>query len=99
MLDFFWTRKASWLASVVYILLGLVLIIFPDMSGTVFCWGLAAVTILYGLVHFVRYFRSRKEPKPRRFSVVLGVVMLAAGVFCAVAPKTVLSILPWARCV
>ena len=38
-------RTTSLWASVIYMALGLVLTFWPGMSGTVFCWGIAAALI------------------------------------------------------
>lgn len=48
-------RTTSLWASVLYMALGLVLTFWPGMSGTVFCWGIAAALILYAAHSFWYY--------------------------------------------
>lgn len=50
-------RTTSLWASVLYMALGLVLTFWPGMSGTVFCWGIAAALILYA-AHSFWYFKK-----------------------------------------
>ena len=41
MFGYFWSRNATLGMAALYLVLGIVLLLFPGMSGTVFCWGLA----------------------------------------------------------
>ena len=40
---------------------GILLLLFPGVSGTVFVWLLAAGSALYGLGHLFRYMKARKS--------------------------------------
>ena len=48
MFDFFWNRKATMWSSWVYIVIGLILVLFPGISGAIFCWGLGIAALVYG---------------------------------------------------
>ena len=52
-------RTTSLWASVIYMALGLVLTFWPGMSGTVFCWGIAAALILYAAHSFWYFIKAR----------------------------------------
>ena len=52
-------RTTSLWASVLYMALGLVLTFWPGMSGTVFCWGIAAALILYAAHSFWYFIKAR----------------------------------------
>ena len=54
-------RTTSLWASVLYMALGLVLTFWPGMSGTVFCWGIAAALILYAAHSF--WYLDRKSTR------------------------------------
>ena len=49
MLQFFWNRSASVWTAALYLLLGLLLLLFPAESGTLLVWVLCAITAAYGL--------------------------------------------------
>ena len=47
MFQFFWTRSASIWISILYMALGLPLLLFPGISGTIFVWALSAGAAVY----------------------------------------------------
>ena len=94
MFQFFWSRNASVWTAVLYILLGLLLAIFPGMSGTIFVWVLAAAAAVFGLVHLGRYLRGRKTNQAVGGSLLLGIIALLFALFCALRPHAILSFLP-----
>ena len=49
MFGYFWSRNATLGMAALYLALGVVLALFPGMSGTVFCWGLAAGAAIYAM--------------------------------------------------
>ena len=49
MFGYFWSRNATLGMAALYLVLGVVLTLFPGMSGTVFCWGLAAGAAIYAM--------------------------------------------------
>lgn len=96
MLQFFWTRTASIWIAVLYILLGLPLFLFPDASGKVFVWALAAGAAVYAISHLWRYFQSRKRGTPSGGDLFLTILPLAFALFSLTWPQAILSFLPLA---
>ena len=94
MFRFFWSRNASVWTAVLYILFGLLLAIFPGISGTIFVWVLAAASAIFGLMQLGRYLRGRKTGQASGGSLVLGVIALLFALFCALRPHAILSFLP-----
>ena len=74
---FFWTRAASVWIAVLYMVLGLLLLLFPDASGRFFIRALAAGAVLYGVVHLWRYGQSRRTAEDSPGDLFLGVLPLA----------------------
>lgn len=94
MFQFFWSRNASIWTAVLYILLGLLLAIFPDLSGTIFVWVLAAAVAVFGLIHLIRYLRARKTAQASGGMLFLAILALLFALFCALRPHAILSFLP-----
>ena len=66
-------RKLSFLlASILYLALGLVLLIWPGTATTVICYAFGAVLAIYGLVAIISFFVSRKGGFA--FELFLGIV-------------------------
>lgn len=87
-------RTTSLWASVIYMALGLVLTFWPGMSGTVFCWGIAAALILYAAHSFWYFIKARNLGFTASGTLVIGILCLAFGIFCFSRPYVVLSFLP-----
>ena len=76
MFEFFWRRNASvWLA-VLYIVLGLPLVIYPDLSGRIFCWCLAGGSVVYASSHLWRYVEGRQEGYPAVSDLALAIRLM-----------------------
>lgn len=87
-------RTTSLWAPVLYMALGLVLTFWPGMSGTVFCWGIAAALILYAAHSFWYFIKARNLGFTAGGTLVIGILCLAFGIFCFSRPYVVLSFLP-----
>lgn len=79
-------RTTSLWASVLYMALGLVLTFWPGMSGTVFCWGIAAALILYAAHSFWYFIKARNLGFTAGGTLVIGILCLAFGYFLLFPP-------------
>lgn len=94
MFQFFWVRSASiWLAAL-YMLFGILLVLFPGLSCTLFVWLLAAGAALCGIAHLFRYGRGRKAGQSLPGDLFLTVLTLAFSLFALLWPEIILSFLP-----
>jgi uncharacterized membrane protein HdeD (DUF308 family) len=82
------------LISVVFIVLGVLFLVFPDTSGKMVCYLLAALLCLLGLIRVVSYFSIRPETGEYRPDLTIGILLLAGGVFVFAKPGVILSVLP-----
>lgn len=82
------------LASVLYILLGIVLIIWPGFTGVLLCRLLGGGLLLYGLFALVGYLLQSRDANAFRLEFFFGVIAAALGLFFLLNPKVVLSLLP-----
>ena len=95
MREFFRAMKLNFLlVSILYVLLGLVLLIWPGVSVTVFCYAFGAVLLLYGLVTVLHFFLRDTRQAAMAFELFLGVVAAAVGLVFLLQPTVVASILP-----
>lgn len=82
------------LASILYLVLGLVLLIWPAASSLALCRLLGAALLLYGLFNLVGFFLRDSGMGAFRLELFLGVVATGVGIFFLVQPRLVLSFLP-----
>lgn len=95
MREFFHNMKISFvLASVLYIILGLILLIWPGVSATVFCYAFGGVLLAYGLVTVLSFFLRDSRQGVFAFELFLGIVAAALGLLFLLRPMIVASVLP-----
>lgn len=68
------------LSSAAYLILGVCLIGWPDLSVSLLCQGFGAVVLISGLVQVWRYLRREGNPFYAYLSLLYGVVAAAVGV-------------------
>lgn len=93
-LQFFWSRTASVWIALLYMLLGLPLLLFPGVSGSVFVWALAAGAAAYAVSHLWRYLQGRKTGQASGGDLFLTILPMAFAIFSISWPQAILSFLP-----
>lgn len=86
-------RNSLVITSVLYIVMGVILMVFPDTALSLSCTIIGAVTLIYGAVRVVSYFRDGGTYS-NRFDLFIGVVLAALGVFLLVCPQFIVSLIP-----
>ncbi len=94
MFDFFWNRKATIWSSAIYIVIGLILLFFPGISGRIFCWGLGIVALAYGAGRLVNWNRLKHAGYRANGEAALGAILVLVALVCFLRPVSVLSFLP-----
>lgn len=82
------------ISAVIYIVLGVMLLLNPDASLSLICTVIGISAVAYGALNILFYYVRRGDEDSSRFTLPMGIAFVAVGVFCLVAPKVVLSILP-----
>ena len=80
--------------SVIMILLGLVLVIWPKMSLSVLCYLIGAVLIIGGIVKLIGYFSRDLYRLAFQFDFAFGILSILLGLVFVVHPEHIISILP-----
>ena len=95
MREFFHTMKVSFLlAAILYVILGLVLLLWPGVSAVVFCYAFGGVLLAYGVVTVVSFFLRDSRQGSFVFELLLGIIAAALGLLFLLRPAIVATILP-----
>ena len=88
--------KKNWLfSSVLTILIGLILLLFPGPTLTGIGYAVGGIAIAMGVIRSVRYFRQdHTYPFLLQSDLVVGLLTIAFGIFMVSQPVTVMSQLP-----
>ena len=84
-------QKALTAGSITCIVVGLLLILWPDQARFVVCYALGAAALLYGAYCVIRYFSGGGESG--RFGVALGIACAVLGLFLLFKARVVVSVL------
>lgn len=79
--------------SICYLVLGIVLLVYPAFSQRMLCYALGAITVIYGVVHVVTYFARTDFEEIYRLDFATGVVMTIIGVYIIAQPAKVMTLL------
>ena len=79
------------LLPVAYIILGLILILWPSMSSSIFCWIVGIGSLVYGLFHLLNFWRAARGGGGGRGELAVGIILAVLGIFCLVSPPTILT--------
>ena len=95
MREFFHTMKVSFLlAAILYVILGLVLLLWPGVSAVVFCYAFGGVLLAYGVVTVVSFFLRDSRQGSFVFELLLGIIAAALGLLFLLRPSVVATVLP-----
>lgn len=88
-------REIKWsftLASVVYLVLGLVLLLAPNTSRKLLCTVVSAGVTIYGVLNILSYVLD-KGSSAYTLELLIGILALAFGIFSLINPGFLLNIL------
>lgn len=75
--------------SIALILLGILLILFPETSVNLLCRGIGIALCVWGVLRLMSYFKSAGTEILGSFGLVQGVTLLAFGVFFVMRPEII----------
>lgn len=87
-------RRDMVVSTIIYIIIGVILIIWPDKTAKIVNYIIAAAMAAGGIANIFRYLKMDLVRGAKSFSLSIGIVMLAAAVFLFVEPTVVVSIFP-----
>lgn len=73
---------------------GLVLIIFPEISALIMCWLLGAVSVAVGIVKIIGYFSSDPYRLAFQFDFAFGITAIILGVLIIIHPAKLTALIP-----
>ena len=89
-------KKSFCLLSVAYIVMGLVLVIWPDISVHTFCFVFGIGMIIFGGAHMLLYFTKDRFMNVMQPDLVIGVVCISTGCYILLKMEYMLEIIPFA---
>lgn len=87
-------KKSFILTAIVYIVAGIVLVIWPETTTKTICYSLGLVIIGFGLVHMWHYMKESPASKENNYELVWALLAVAFGIFSILKWQKIVSIIP-----
>ena len=91
-------REMKWsmlLSAALYMVLGLILVIFPATTARTICYMIAGIAIVIGLVNLVVYFTRNITRNYYRNDFVTGLLMVILGFFVIYQADLIIALVPF----
>lgn len=85
----------SLVSALILLIVGIVILIWPEQSNEVLAYTIAGIIALLGLFRTFLYFRRKESVSPFSFGgLTLGLTLTAIGAFLLLEPSVLIAILP-----
>lgn len=82
------------ISAILCIVLGIVLVAWPDLSMKIVCTAVGAVLLIGGGVRLAVYFTTRDGSVYTQMNLIAGIILAVVGVWILLQPDKVLAIIP-----
>lgn len=79
------------IASLAYLVLGFIMMLFPSSISNVLCYSLGIVLTIYGLFNIISFFTNKEMGL--YFELCVGVIATAFGIFTLFSPNIIVNII------
>lgn len=91
-------KKIKWnviISSVIYVIIGVLLIIWPEIMTKNICYVVGFFSIAIGIVNLIDYIRHDIVMNDYKYSLVIGLVFILVGIFIFTKVEMIMSIIPF----
>lgn len=82
------------ISAILCVVLGIVLVVWPDLSMKIVCIAVGAVLLIGGGVRLAVYFSARDGSMYAQANLIMGIVLAVVGIWILLKPDKVLAIIP-----
>ena len=84
----------SWMVlSILYVLLGISLAVWPSLVMSVICYAFGAILLLYGVFAIYGFYRGKEHKASSLLTLFLGIVSTALGAIMVIYPSMVQGVI------
>lgn len=90
-------KKAKWAyigVSAAITMLGLILVLFPEISAMTVCYIIGLMIVVFGVVKLIGYFSKDLYRLAFQFDFALGIFSLVAGILILLHPTNIVALMP-----
>ena len=86
-------RSEMLIMNAAFIILGILMVSFPDKINVLICQGIGAALCIWGILRVIKYFMARAESAFGSFGLVQGGAMIGFGIFFLANPDFFVNII------
>ena len=86
-------QKALIISAVVYLVVGLLLVIWPDVARSIIIYAIGAAAVVYGGYRIIDFFSRKENLSGVQIGVALGIACIMFGLFLLFRANVVVSLL------
>ncbi len=80
--------------SVISLLIGIIMVIYPEKTISVICYGIAAAVVIYGIIDIISYFTAKSYDGAFSLTLIKGVVAAVIGIIIFIRPRYLITFIP-----
>ncbi len=81
-------------SSLIFVVIGLVLLIWPGTSTQVVCMVLGGVLLAYGIIQIVLYLFAKEKTLYHQGMLILGIILSVIGAWILLKPEMIIAAVP-----
>ena len=86
--------RTSIIVSLILIVLGIFLIVSPEVTLSLVSYGVGIILFVTGLIPTINFFINKENQKYLDISFIFGIIFIIVGIVVIINPKIVASIVP-----
>lgn len=87
-------RRMEILMAVVSLLIGVIMVIYPQKTMSIICYAIAAAILIYGIVDIISYFTAKSYDGAFSLTLLKGIIASVIGIVIFINPKYLATFIP-----
>lgn len=88
-------RASSYAVSIVYIIVGLIMLLNPDFISHAVNYVIGVLVIIYGVFYTVSVYQKKNSGLYSKFDLLAGIICISFGLFLILNPDMLVSLIPF----
>ena len=88
-------RASSYAVSIVYIIVGLIMLLNPNFISDAVNYVIGILVIIYGIIYSISLYQKRDMGTYCKFDFLAGIICISFGLFLIVNPDILVSLIPF----
>ena len=88
-------KRSVYFVSIIYIIMGLIMLLNPSFVRDAVNYIIGVVAILYGLIYTISVYQKKETEFYSKFNLLGGILCLSFGLFLILNPDVLISLIPF----